>query len=101
MLTLVNIEPVVSNRESYRVTLDRDGGKLTYDFEVERLGAGRIGGIGPPERTYYDLIDYEVESPGSISHGVITIPALRVVCRAVGRFSRGEVVELPLLLDER
>ncbi len=101
MLTLVDIEPIADRPNYYWVTVERDGKRRQYEYHVTLPGPDELGGIGPPDELYCDLIDYAVKTPGSISHGMLTVPAIRIINGAVARVSLGKSVELPLLLDER
>ena len=92
----MNVQEIDASR--YLVTLDRDGTALEYEFEIRE---GPLSFIDPPERFYYELIDYQSPATPGFSQGMFDIPLLRVICKAVDRVSEGKPVELPMVLDER
>lgn len=88
--------------DTYAVVLDRDDKRLQY--ELRWCPPGHDGGLDTldhSDQILWDLMDYEEIPPPGRPHGAIWIPLLRDIGRVVYRVIHGEVVDFPIVLDER
>ena len=121
MLLLLDIERV--DDMHYRVTLDRDGRPLYYEFEFEQIPSrlppetepapgevrfrfpeGYPGGAREPDHMWGELFDYDADPPGfgrSEARGALYIRPIYRCRHLVYRYAIGDPLEFPIVLDER
>lgn len=100
MLQLLNVQEI--REHAYLVTLDRDGAVLEYEFtwNPSRNPDG-FAHVYYPEHAAYDLVDYEPEEHKNQPGGALWIPPLAKVSRLIHRIVDGQIIDYPVMFDER
>lgn len=100
MLQLLSVREV--REHIFLVTLDSDGQIFEYEFIwTPPVPPDVAGHVDYPPRVDYDLADYEANELKDKPGGALWVPALSTVINIIHRLATGEVVDCPVVLDER